>query len=205
MPVRDTANAPECIGHLARRAECASVRLMSGHKCLDAFEGCALPAALEAMGERWSFLILRAAFDGIVYFEDFQSTLGIARNILSNRLAKLVANGILSREPVATDKRRIIYRLTEKGMGLVPVMIALRQWGERWSGISPSGPVLCDLRDGEPIRPITLQAADGRALGHDDLCWVDRGCPADGTGERSPCGGAAQERTCTGDIGGVKH
>src|SRR6478752_5493837 len=122
---------------------------MGERKGLEAFEGCALPAALEAMGERWSFLILRAAFNGIVYFEDFQSALGIARNILSNRLGKLVTNGIMTREPVPSDKRRIAYRLTDKGLGLVPVMIALRQWGERWGagGNAPSGPVLSDARD----------------------------------------------------------
>lgn len=160
---------------------------MNDRKYLDAFEGCALPAALEAMGERWSFLILRAAFDGIVYFEDFQSTLGIARNILSNRLAKLVANGILSREPVASDKRRIAYRLTEKGAGLVPVMIALRQWGERWGNGPLAGPILCDLRDGEPIRQVTLQAADGRPLGYEELCWIDRNGAGAGGTARSPC------------------
>ena len=60
---------------------------------------CALPAALEAMGERWSFLILRAAFNGLAHFEEFQSTLGIARNILSNRLGRLVGHEILAREP----------------------------------------------------------------------------------------------------------
>lgn len=180
---------------------------MNDRKCLDAFGGCALPAALEAMGERWSFLILRAAFDGIVYFEDFQSTLGIARNILSNRLGKLVANGILSREPVASDKRRIAYRLTEKGADLVPVMIALRQWGERWSGRPPIGRVLCDLRDGEPIRPVTLQAADGRTLGHDDLCWIDRqGSPTNkvSAGARSPCGGASPGAPRDHERGGAK-
>ena len=62
---------------------------------------CALPAALEAVGERWSFLILRAAFNGLAHFEEFQATLGIARNILSNRLGRLVENGILAREPDA--------------------------------------------------------------------------------------------------------
>jgi len=149
---------------------------MSARKDCIAFEGCALPTALEAMGERWSFLILRAAFDGIVYFEDFQSALGIARNILSNRLAKLVANGILSREPVPTDKRRVAYRLTEKGQGLVPVMIALRQWGERWSDHPPQGPVLADCRDHQPIRPVTIQSWDGRPLAHEDLCWTERDC-----------------------------
>ncbi len=160
---------------------------MSARKCLDAFEGCALPAALEAMGERWSFLILRAAFDGIVYFEDFQSTLGIARNILSNRLGRLVANGILSREPVPTDKRRVAYRLTEKGASLVPVMIALRQWGERWSGTPPGGRILSDSRDHKPIRPLTIQAWDGRILDHGDLCWIEQGCTGEELHAR-PCG-----------------
>jgi len=170
---------------------------MGPRKCPDAFEGCALPAALEAMGERWSFLILRAAFDGIVYFEDFQSTLGIARNILSNRLGRLVGNGILSREPVASDKRRIAYRLTEKGMDLVPVMIALRQWGERWSGCPAGGPVLSDTRDHRPIRRIAIQAWDGRALGHGDMCWIERDCP-DPAAKARPCGPAAAMATCEG-------
>jgi DNA-binding HxlR family transcriptional regulator len=133
-----------------------------------------LPAALDAMGERWSFLILRAAFSGIVYFEDFQASLGIARNILSNRLGRLVNHGILSREPVVSDRRRVAYRLTDKGLGLVPVMIALRQWGEKWSAAPPSGPVLSDSRDRKPIRPVTIQAWDGRALDRSELCWVER-------------------------------
>jgi len=157
---------------------------MGARKGLDAFEGCALPAALEAMGERWSFLILRASFNGIVYFEDFQGTLGIARNILSNRLARLVDKGILTREPVETDKRRVAYRLTDKGRGLVPVMIALRQWGEQWGGKSPTGPILADTRDRRPIRPVMIQAWDGRPLDHRDLCWLDRDEPH---AEPTPC------------------
>lgn len=165
---------------------------MGARKGLEAFEGCALPAALEAMGERWSFLILRAAFNGIVYFEDFQSTLGIARNILSNRLGRLVANGIMTREPVPSDKRRIAYRLTDKGLGLVPVMIALRQWGERWGGHAPMrGPVLSDSRDRKPIRPITIQAWDGRTLERGELCWVEQ---ADGASEPVRCTGPARDR-----------
>jgi DNA-binding HxlR family transcriptional regulator len=158
---------------------------MGARKGLDAFEGCALPAALEAMGERWSFLILRASFNGIVYFEDFQSALGIARNILSNRLARLVGKGILTREPVATDKRRVAYRLTDKGRGLVPVMIALRQWGERWSDLPPAGPVLADVRDRKPVQPIAIRAWDGRELAHQDLCWIDR--EDEGAHDAVPC------------------
>ena len=67
---------------------------------------CGLPQALEVMGERWSFMILRASFNGLHHFEEFLSELGIARNILSNRLAKLVEHGILKRDPCADDKRK---------------------------------------------------------------------------------------------------
>jgi DNA-binding HxlR family transcriptional regulator len=133
---------------------------------------CALPAALEAMGERWSFLILRAAFNGLHHFEEFQSTLGIARNILANRLGRLVDHGILTREAMADDRRKVEYRLTQKGAELLPAMLALRQWGERWESGLPSTPVLVDERDHQPIRAITIQSHDGRALGLMDLCWA---------------------------------
>lgn len=137
------------------------------------FEGCALPSALEVMGERWSFLILRAAVNGIVHFEDFQASLRIARNILSNRLARLVGHGILSRETVAEDKRKVAYRLTPKGRELLPAMIALRQWGEKWGRGVPCTPVLADRRDRLPIRPIAILSSDGRVLDLDELCWVE--------------------------------
>lgn len=90
---------------------------------------CGLPLALEVMGERWSFLILRAAFNKVAHFEEFCSELGIARNILSNRLSKLVDHGVLERIPCEHDRRKVEYRLTEKGSDLLPAMLALRQWG----------------------------------------------------------------------------
>lgn len=133
---------------------------------------CALPAALEAMGERWSFLILRASFNGLHHFEEFQSTLGIARNILANRLGRLVDHGILSREAMADDRRKVEYRLTQKGAELLPAMLALRQWGEKWESGVPSTPVLVDLRDQQPIRRIDILSHDGRVLDLHDLCWV---------------------------------
>jgi DNA-binding HxlR family transcriptional regulator len=132
---------------------------------------CCLPAALEAMGEKWSFLILRAAFNGLKHFEEFQATLGIARNILANRLGRLVQHGILARMPLPDDRRKIEYRLTEKGMDLLPTMLALRQWGERWESGVPSNPVLVDARDRQPIRKIEIQAHDGRGLTCADLVW----------------------------------
>ena len=133
--------------------------------------GCGLPHALEVMGERWSFLILRAAFNGLYHFEEFSSELGIARNILSNRLANLVKHGVLQRTPCEADRRKVEYRLTEKGLGLLPAMLALRQWGERYAENVTSNIVLVDCRDGQPVRPITIRAHDGRDLSWSELAW----------------------------------
>lgn len=142
---------------------------------LDEILSCSLPTALEVMGERWSFMILRAGFNGVYHFEEFLSVLGIARNILSNRLARLVEHGIMKREPLPGDRRKIEYRLTEKGMDLLPAMLALRQWGEKYGTGVPSNPVLCDSRDGMPIAAIGIHAHDGRTLGPRELEWRDRG------------------------------
>lgn len=144
---------------------------------------CSLPAALEAMGERWSFLILRAAFNGLQHFEEFQSELGIARNILAARLGRLVEHGILERHALPEDRRKIEYRLTDKGMALLPTMIALRQWGERWETGMPASPVLVDARDRRPIAPIQVHAHDGRILAKQDLLWS---LPEDVVGDEQP-------------------
>lgn len=133
---------------------------------------CSLPAALEAMGERWSFLILRGLFNGLHHFEEFQSELGIARNILANRLARLVGHGILARGACADDRRKIQYCLTDKGYALLPTMIALRQWGERWETGVPASPILVDARDGQPIRQVEVLSHDGRVLSKGDLLWA---------------------------------
>lgn len=142
---------------------------------LNDVQNCGLPAALEVMGERWSFMILRAAFNGLYHFEEYLGALGIARNILSNRLARLVEHGIMKREPLPDDRRKIEYRLTEKGLDLLPAMLALRQWGEKYGCGVPSNPVLCDARDGMPIAPIQIHAHDGRLLGPRELEWRKTG------------------------------
>lgn len=139
---------------------------------------CPLPPAVELIGEKWAFLILRGAFNGLHHFEEFQAGLGIARNILSDRLSKMVAGGILERSPDPADKRRVIYSLTAKGEGLLPVVLALRQWGEEW-GYGKMGIVLADRRDMRPVKKMCVQAHDGRELKLADLTWVDR------DGERS--------------------
>ena len=134
---------------------------------------CPLPQAIDLIGEKWSFLILRGALNGLAHFEQFQAGLGIARNILSNRLGKLVDGGILSREPDPADRRKVVYSLTGKGEALLPVVLALRQWGEDW-GHGSQEIFLADQLEGKPVRRIAVLAADGRQLKLSDLMWVDR-------------------------------
>jgi DNA-binding HxlR family transcriptional regulator len=134
---------------------------------------CPIPAAVELIGEKWAFLILRGALNGLHRFEEFQAGLGIARNILSDRLSKMVSGGILERSPDPDDRRRVVYSLTAKGEGLLPVVLAMRQWGEEW-GYGKMEILLADRRDGKPIKKICVQAHDGRELSLRDLTWIDR-------------------------------
>ena len=144
---------------------------------IDAFKraalSCPLPAAVELIGEKWAFLILRGALNGLQHFEEFQAGLGIARNILSDRLSKLVAGGILERRPAAEAGRRVIYSLSAKGEDLLPVVLALRQWGEQW-GYGSMKVVLADARDRKPVRKICVLSEDGRELKLGDLTWIER-------------------------------
>jgi DNA-binding HxlR family transcriptional regulator len=134
---------------------------------------CPLPAAVELIGEKWAFLIVRGAFNDLHHFEEFQAGLGIARNILSDRLAKLVSGGILRRTLDPSDRRKVIYTLTAKGEDLMPVVLALRQWGEEW-GSGPADIVLVDKNTGLPVRKICVHAEDGRVLKNGDLIWASR-------------------------------
>ena len=144
---------------------------------LDAFReaalSCPLPPVVQLIGEKWAFLILRGALNGLKHFEEFQGGLGIARNILSDRLSKLVAGGILERAADPADGRRVIYSLTAKGEGLLPVVLALRQWGEQW-GYGKMKVVLADTRDRKPVRKICVVSHDGRELSLSDLTWIER-------------------------------
>ena len=144
---------------------------------IDAFKkaalSCPLPAAVELIGEKWTFLILRGALNGLQHFEEFQAGLGIARNILSDRLSKLVAGQILERRQDPEDGRRVIYSLTPKGEGLLPVVLSLRQWGDEW-GYGKMSVVLADRRDGRPVRKMCVLSHDGRELKLGELTWIER-------------------------------
>ena len=101
---------------------------------------CSVAQCLEVVGEWWSLLIVRDAFFGVRRFDDFQARLGISRNILNQRLTKLVDDGVLERVPYQDNPPRANYRLTEKGRDLWHVLTAMRQWGDRWA--APDGPPL---------------------------------------------------------------
>jgi DNA-binding HxlR family transcriptional regulator len=107
---------------------------------------CSIARSLELIGERWTILIVRDAFLGVRRFDDFQRSLGIARNVLQGRLERLVENGILERVRYQDRPERFEYRLTEKGVDLWPVVVALISWGDRH--MSPDGPpVVLEHRD----------------------------------------------------------
>lgn len=119
---------------------------------------CSIARTLEAVGERWSLLIVRSAlFGGATRFNDFRKCLGIATNVLSARLDCLVASGILERRRYSTTPECFEYLLTEKGRDLAPVLVALSAWGDRWSA-----------EDGVPVRYV--HAACGSEVGQQILC-----------------------------------
>ena len=104
---------------------------------LDRPVSCSIGRAMEILGERWTFLILRESFYGVRRFSDMQRNLGIARNILSTRLQTLVANGILERRLYQEEPPRHEYRLTEAGRDLYPASVTLMRWGDRHLSTDP--------------------------------------------------------------------
>ena len=101
-------------------------------------QNCSIASTLELIGERWTLLIVRDAFLGVRRFDDFQSRLGIARNVLQARLERLVEAGLLRRVPYQERPQRFEYRLTSKGVDLWPVLVSLMKWGDRHA--FPDGP-----------------------------------------------------------------
>ena len=134
---------------------------------------CSLAQSLEIVGERWSLLIIRDTAFGIRRFDDIQKSLGIARNILTQRLSKLTNEGILVK---ARGKAgRMEYQLTDKGWDLQPLLLSLFQWGEKYQP-HPEGERMCfvDSTSGNPIQPMAVRSSDGRLLKSADV-WAKRG------------------------------
>jgi len=130
---------------------------------------CSVAQCLEVAGEWWSMLVVRDAFLGVSRFDDFQERLGISRNILNQRLRRLVEAGVLKKVPYSEHPPRYDYRLTEKGRDLWPVLIAMRQWGDRYA--APEGPPLEVVHTscGEVAEVVPTCSVCGEPLGPRDV------------------------------------
>lgn len=115
-------------------------------------DACSIAATLAIVGDRWTVLILRDIFRGVHRFSELTESLGIARNLLSNRLTRLVDAGVLDKVPYQERPVRYEYRLTDKGRDLSPSLIALMGWGDRWFAGGRPPTVLVHDECGFPLR-----------------------------------------------------
>jgi DNA-binding HxlR family transcriptional regulator len=111
-------------------------------------ENCTVQRTLQILGDRWSFVVLREVFSGIRRFDDMRVRTAIPRQVLTDRLARLVVEGVLRREPYreAGQRERFEYRLTAKGLDLYPVLVALNDWGTRYYADPEGSPLRFDHR-----------------------------------------------------------
>ena len=124
---------------------------------------CGVAQALEALGDWWTLLIVRDAFFGTRRFVEFEKSLGIAKNILSRRLAHLVEHGIFEHDGAE-------YRLTPKGDALLPLLTAMREWSDEWVFGKGAEPVIVkDRRTGRRLPRMRVMDADGNELTRRDL------------------------------------
>jgi DNA-binding HxlR family transcriptional regulator len=137
---------------------------------------CSIARTLQVLGEKWTLLIIRESFYGSTRFEQFHSVLNCPRNLLSERLTKLVEEGILERSEYREpgSRARSEYRMTEKGRQLTPILLALMQWGDRHHADPEGPPVLARHAEcGKELR-VTLTCTSGHeAAGPDDIEIVD--------------------------------
>jgi DNA-binding HxlR family transcriptional regulator len=129
---------------------------------------CSAAWTLELVGERWSLLILRdAMFGGFTRFSQFQKSLGIATNILAKRLEGFVAAGLMERRQPRSSGEQAEYLLTQAGLELKPVIIALTEWGDKW--LQPGPVVFQTESDGQPVRLQLRRAGDDAQVGVADV------------------------------------
>lgn len=136
------------------------------------FEGqtCSIARALEIVGEWWTLLIIREAMFGTERFTDFQLRLGVAKNVLSERLTKLVDAGIMTRTAVSGRGNPQHYQLTRAGRELLPVVVALMQWGDRWIYGRPAAPLrLMDAESGTEVDAVRVLSKAGEVLSLDNI------------------------------------
>jgi DNA-binding HxlR family transcriptional regulator len=127
---------------------------------------CPVARTVDLVGDRWSLLVVRDAMDGARSFTEFQRRTGIARNILTDRLRKLTAHGLLTQR-TAPSGRRQEYALTDAGRDLFPVILSLRQWGERHAFAPGEAHSTLVDQHGTPVPELVPTGADGTPLGAD--------------------------------------
>lgn len=133
-------------------------------------QNCSIAQALEVLGDWWTLLVVREAFLGTRRFADFETRLGISKNILTARLGHLVEHGVLERIDAGVHGTRYEYALTPMGKDLATVMTALRQWADRWIYGEGNEPVLLvDRRTGETIPRLRINDASGAPIKSADL------------------------------------
>jgi DNA-binding HxlR family transcriptional regulator len=126
---------------------------------------CGVAQAAEQIGDKWTLVVLRSAFNGIRRFEEFSEHLGIAPNVLADRLAKLVEADIFYRRKSSNDGRVFEYLLTPKGFDLYPMILFLNQWAERWLSKAQGARIeVIHRRTGKPIRQIEVLSEGGEVL-----------------------------------------
>jgi DNA-binding HxlR family transcriptional regulator len=131
--------------------------------------GCPVARAVDIVGDKWSLLIIRDAFDGIRRFGQFQRNLGVAKNILSDRLRNLVEAGVLRAAPASDGSSYQEYVLTDKGRDLFDLVVSLRQWGQDHTyGPGEEYARMVDRATGEPLPRLTYTAPDGAPVRADD-------------------------------------
>ncbi|MBY6203416.1 winged helix-turn-helix transcriptional regulator [Halomonas denitrificans] len=165
-------------------------------------EHCPIARVTELLGDHWALMILREAFLGTVHFGQFETHLGIARNILSGRLKRLVDAGLLDRVPCPDDRRVHEYRLSPSGRALHPVLIALAQWSQRWLGDACEALQIVERSSGEAVRPVVVQAADGRTLDLREIAMVPGPDAAPEMAERYRMAMRASKRASSKGAGG---
>jgi len=133
---------------------------------------CSIAQTLEVVGEWWSLLIVRDALLGVSRFDEFQERLGISRNVLNDRLTRLVGEGVLAKEQYQEHPPRYDYRLSDKGRDLWPVLNAMREWGDRWSAPNGAPTELVHRPCGEHVHVVPTCSACGEEIHQRDLQLV---------------------------------
>ena len=144
----------------------ASIRATSPEALDWSIENCTVQRALAVLGDKWTFVVLREVFNGIRRFDDMRVRTNIPRQVLSGRLARLVAEGLLRREPYQepNQRQRFEYRLTQKGFDLYPILVALNEWGAEYYADAEGSPLAFRHRHCQGEVGVSLHCSEGHEI-----------------------------------------